>query len=218
MRKLLILLLLSYILLQNASAQKSFEIVPSFGYMITPTINYQRCTGHIDPVFCFSSSFIYHPNPTWNCEIIYSRSKPTSYLYDPDDNRVAAYTNSRIDMERLLAGINYFFSIKEIRPYIGVLFGFTYTQTTETPLTSSYTGFSMAPEAGIDYFFSSLIGIRLNAMLLLTPNVPNNSSYFNVDKIGQGFPGFAVGDPSNANITQWNFSLGIIIRFMKKKK
>ena len=219
MRKAIALFLLLPFMLQTAIAQRSFEILPAFGYVLTPTINYQQCTGHIDPALSFSSSFIYHPNPAWGCEIIYSRSTPTSYLYDPDDDRVAVYTRFPIHIQRLLAGLNYSFSFNGIHPHIGVLFGFTYTETTSEPaLTSSYTSFSLAPQAGVDYYFSSFIGIRLNAAMIFTPNVPNNSAYFNVDKEGNGFPSFAVGNPSNASITQWNFSLGIIIRFMKRKK
>ncbi|HTS45074.1 MAG TPA: outer membrane beta-barrel protein [Puia sp.] len=218
MRKAVALFLLLLFMLQTATAQRSFEILPSFGYVLTPTINYQQCTGHIDPALSFSSSFIYHPNPTWSFELIYSGSYPTSYLYDPDDERVAVYTRSTIDIDRLLAGVNYSFSFNEIHPHIGVLLGFTYTETTQTYLTSSHTGFSLAPQAGVDYYFSSLIGIRLNTALIFTPNVPNNSAYFNVDKEGNGFPSFAIGNPSSAGITQWNFSLGIIIRFMKRKK
>jgi hypothetical protein len=51
-----------------------------------------------------------------------------------------------------------------------------------------------------------------------TPNISNNSAYFDVDSNDDGFPSFAVGNPSTANITQWDISLGIIIRFMKSRK
>jgi hypothetical protein len=46
----------------------------------------------------------------------------------------------------------------------------------------------------------------------------SNSAYYGVDGNGDGFPSFAVGDPSSSTITQWNLGLGLIVRFMRKKK
>ncbi|HMH34054.1 MAG TPA: outer membrane beta-barrel protein [Puia sp.] len=218
MRNLFVLLFLLSILQQNASGQKSFEIIASLGRTYTPSIAYQNCTGHIDPSFTPSISFLYHPHPSWGFEIAYSGSKPNSWLNDPNNNSVSTYTYSTINMQRLLAGINYSPRLKAIHPFIGCLIGFTHTVTTQTPMTASKTGFSWACQGGVAYYFSSVIGLRLDAAFISTPNISNNSAYFNVDKNGAGFPSFAVGDPSEANIVQWNISLGMIVRFMKTKK
>ncbi len=218
MKKVFALLFLLSVLRPGANGQTSFEVLASLDHTNTPSIAYQNCTGHLSPTYTPSISFIYHPHPSWGFEMTCSSLHPTTYLNDPDNNSVKVYTNSVINMQRLLTGINYSVPFNRIHPYIGCLLGFTHTVTTQTPMTATYTSFSWACQAGTDFYFSSLIGMRLNGAIITTPNIPNNSAYFNVDKNGEGFPTFAVGNPSTAGITQWNISLGIIVRLMKKKE
>ena len=99
---------------------------------------------------------------------------------------------------------------------MGCLLGFTSITTTKAYDTNELTAFTWSLQTGADYYFSSLIGARIKLSLIQTPNIPNNSAYFDVGKIGDGFPTFAVGDPSSANINQLNLTLGIIFPFSVK--
>jgi outer membrane protein W len=220
MRKLLALFFMLSIISSNTHAQTSFELLTSFGLTFTPAITYQNCTGHFSQTVTPLISFIYHPHPSWGLELTYSNTHPTTYLNDPADGSVSVYTHSKINVYRLLTGINYSLPFKKIQPYIGCLAGFTHTVTTQTQLNAigTCTSFSWAFQTGVDFYFSSYIGLRLNGVLVNSPNISNNSAWYNVDKNGEGFPTYAVGNPSSANITQWDISLGIIVRFMKNKE
>jgi len=217
MKKIYFFLLSTSILCLKANAQSSFEAIASFGTTITPTIPYHNCTGNISSTFTPTFSFVYHPDPSVGFEINYSKFMPITYLNDPDDNSVAAY-NSQISVERLLAGINFSLPFKKIRPYVGCLLGFTYAAMTEPYYPSTYTNFSWAGQAGVEYFFLPVVGLRLNVAFIKSPNISNYSSYFNVNTKRENFPTYAVGDPSSANIYQWNINLGIIAHFAVGKK
>jgi len=208
-------LLLIIILQSNARGQKGFELIGSLGQTFTSPISYQNAIGHISTTPTGFLSGLYHPNQYCGIELSFSGFSPQSYLDDPADIRVRVYTKSTITVRRLLAGPNFYVPLKRVYLYMGGLLGFSNAVTTQTFYTSSLVSFTWAIQTGVAYYVSKLIGLRLNGSLILTPNVSNNSAYFNVDKDGSGFPSFAIGDPSSANITQWNFSLGIIFRFGK---
>jgi hypothetical protein len=199
-------------------AQKSFEIIPSVGQTFSPSMSFRNCTGEFNSATNFSLSGIYHPDPSWGLELNFTTVSPTTYLNFPADNSVSVYTHSTINIQRLLAGINYSPPIKKLHPYIGFLLGFSQATTSDIWNPGSYTSFSWSIQTGAAYYFSPLIGIRLNGAFIATPNIPNNSAYFNVDGSGDGFPSFALGDPSQANLIQWNINLGIIVRFVKNGK
>ena len=208
----LFLLLIGFFTLEGYS-QSSVELIPSAGTSFADKIIYERCTGHIDPAFVFAFSFIYHPSPVVGLEISYLDENPTTYLSAPDNPSVQVYTRSNILIERLLGGINFSIPGKQFRPYLGCLLGFTYASTADLGNTGIYTGFTWALQTGADYYISSLIGIRFRIAFVQTPNVSNNSAYFDVGKNGEGFPTFAVGDPSSGNIGQVNMGLGLVFHF-----
>ena len=199
-------------------AQKSFELNISVGPTWTTPISYQNCTGRVNPATTISASFLYHPNPAWAFQFSLMSYSPKTYLDAPADGSVAVYTNATIAMRRFLVGINYYFSVKKIRPYIGGLVGFTNATSSQVINASSNTSFSWVFQSGADYYFSDLFGLRLNTALITTVGVSNNSSFFNIDSYGNGFPTYGVGDPSTANMKQWNISLGFIFRFRRHNK
>ncbi len=203
---------------QSGFSQSSIELIPSAGTSFADNITYERCTGRIDPAFLFSLSFIYHPSPTIGLELSFFNENPFTYLSAPDNPSVQVYTSSNIAVQRLLGGVNFSIPVKRFRPYLGSLIGFTYANTPDWINTGEYTGFTWALQTGADYYISSLIGMRLKIALIQTSNVSNNSAYFNVGKNGEGFPAFAVGDPSSANLAQVNVGLGIIFHFHPKTK
>jgi hypothetical protein len=194
-------------------SQSSIELIQSAGTSFTNNITFRRCIGHIDHAFVFSLSFIYHPSPEIGLELSYLNGNPLTYLSAPNDPSVQVYTSSKITVERLLGGVNFSIPGKRFRPYLGCLLGFTEASTANVVNTSVHTGFTWALQAGTDYYISSLIGIRFKIAVIQTPNVSDNSAYFNVGKDGVGFPTFAVGDPSSANLAQLNMGLGIIFHF-----
>lgn len=197
----------------SAYSQSSIELIPSAGTSFADNISYARCTGRIDPAFVFSLSFIYHTSPAVGLELSFFNENPSTYLSAPDDPSVQVYTHSNITVQRLLGGVNYSIPVKKFRPYLGCLLGFTHAYTANLFNTGEYTGFTWALQTGADYYISSLIGMRLKIAWIQTPNVSNNSAYFNVGKNGEGFPSFAVGDPSSAHLAQVNIGLGIIFHF-----
>lgn len=199
-------------------SQSGIELIPSGGVSFGDNISYERCTGHIDPAFAFSLSFIYHPSPRIGLELSYLNENPFTYLSTPDNPSVQVYTSSNIMVQRLMGGVNFSIPDKRIKPFLGCLLGFTYAYTANLLNTGEYTGFTWALQGGADYFFSSLIGVRLKIAWIRTPNVSNNSAYFNVGKNGEGFPTFAVGDPSSASLSQINMGLGIIFHFQPGTK
>jgi hypothetical protein len=199
-------------------SQSSIELIPSAGTSFADNITYERCTGRIDPAFVFSFSFIYHPSPSVGLELSYSNENPFTYLSVPDNPSVQVYTSSNITVQRLLGGINFSIPVKKFRPYLGFLLGLTNASTANLTNTGEYTGFTWALQTGADIYVSSLIGVRLRIAFVQTANVSNNSAYFDVGKNGDGFPTFAVGDPSSANVDQVNMGLGIIFHFHPKTK
>jgi hypothetical protein len=216
MRKVFLLVCILLMLISTIKAQFSFELSPSLGWTSTPIIKYNNCTGNINSTLTEFNSLIFHPNQSWGFELTYSYAKPTSFLNDTIIS-VSVYTRSQITVERLIGGIDYYFSLKKIHPYFGFLFGFNYVTTDHIYLPTSFTSFCWGGQAGVDYYFSSLLGARLNFAVINSPDIPNNSAWFGVNKNGEGFPTYAVGEPSKAEITQWNICLGIIFRFMKNK-
>ena len=198
--------------------QSGIELIPTAGTSFADKITYQRCTGHIDPAFVFSLSFIYHPSSTIGLELSFLDENPFTYLSAPGNPSVQVYTESKISVQRLLGGLNFSFPLNRFRPYLGCLLGFTYVNTANLVNTGEYTGFTWALQTGSDYYITSLIGIRFRIAFVQTPNVSNNSAYFNVGKNGDGFPTFAVGDPSSANVGQINMGLGIIFHFHPRTK
>jgi hypothetical protein len=213
-RKLYFIFFILLLLTTRIEAQFSFEISPSLGCTFTPAINYKNCTGNINSSFTEFNSLIFHANQSWGFALIYNYFKPTTFLNDTISS-VGVYTRSQITVERLLGGVNYYFTIKKVHPYIGGLFGLDYAATTQNYLPTSFTSFCWGGQAGVDYYFSYLLGVRLNGTIINSPGIPNNSAWFNVNKNGEGFPSYAVGNPSTAGIIQMNVSLGIIVRFMK---
>lgn len=198
--------------------QSGIELIPTAGTSFADEITYQRCTGHIDPAFVFSLSFIYHPSSTIGLELSYLNENPFTYLSVPGNPGVQVYTESKISVQRLLGGLNFSFTLNKFRPYLGCLLGFTYVNTANQVNTGEYTSFTWALQTGSDYYITSLIGIRFRIAFVQTPNVSNNSAYFDVGKNGEGFPTFAVGDPSSANVGQINMGLGIIFHFHPRTK
>jgi hypothetical protein len=194
-------------------AQSSIEIIPAAGNTFSNNISYQGCTGHIDPAFQFSFSFIYHPKSLLGLEITYMYENPMTYLDDPGNSSVKAYTISQVNIQRLLTGLNISVPIKRFHPFMGCLLGFTNVTTTKAWDTNELTAFTWSLQTGADYYFSSLIGARIKLSIIQTPNISNNSAYFDVGKLGDGFPSFALGNPSSANINQLNLALGIIFHF-----
>jgi hypothetical protein len=201
-----------------AYSQSSIELIPSAGTSFADNISYERCAGRIDAAFVFSFSFIYHPSPAVGLELSYLNENPFTYLSAPNNPSVQVYTSSNIAVERLLGGVNFFIPVKKLRPYLGCLLGLTNVHTANLVNTGVYSGFTWSLQTGADYYISSLIGVRFKLALIQTPNVSNNSAYFDVGKNGDGFPTFAVSDPSSANLTQVNMGLGIIFHFHPKPK
>jgi Outer membrane protein beta-barrel domain len=216
LRKHAFLFILNCLYVLVTYSQSSIELIPAAGNTFSDNINYQRCTGHIDPAFQFSFSFIYHPNPVFGLELTYTVENPTTYLNDPGNSSVKVYTLSQVNVQRLLTGLNISVPVKRFHPFLGCLLGFSYVTTTKAYDTNDLTEFTWSLQTGADYYFSSFMGVRLKLSMIQTPNISNNSAYFNVGKSGDNFPTFAVGDPSSANITQLNLSLGIIIHFQPK--
>ena len=99
---------------------------------------------------------------------------------------------------------------------LNCILGFTNVTTIKAYDTNELTGFTWSLQAGADYYFSSLIGARIKLSMIQMPNISNNSAYFDVGKNGDGFPTFALCDPSSANITQLNLVIGVIFHFQPK--
>jgi hypothetical protein len=197
-------------------SQSSIELIPAAGNTFSDNINYQRCTGQIDPAFQFAFSFIYHPSPVFGLELTYTVENPTTFLNDPGNPSVKAYTSSQVNVQRLLAGLNISVPVKKFHPFLGCLLGFSYVATTKAYDPNVLTEFTWSLQTGVDYYFSSIVGVRLKLSMIKTPNISNNSAYFDVSKNGEGFPSFAVGDPSSADITQLNIAFGIIVHLHPK--
>gem|GEM_PF-6663160 len=119
--------------------QSGIELIPTAGTSFADEITYQRCTGHIDPAFVFSLSFIYHPSSTIGLELSYLNENPFTYLSVPGNPGVQVYTESKISVQRLLGGLNFSFTLNKFRPYFGCLLGFTYVNTANQVNTGEYT-------------------------------------------------------------------------------
>lgn len=166
-----------------------------------------------------SLGLLYRPDSTFGIEVKFSGlSRPTSYLKNDTSNTVKTYTTSRIVLQRILAGFNYYLPFKGINPFMGVAVGATYAQTTQTAPQSSIINFTWGFQTGATLNIASTVALRLDAYAVFIPNVSNNTSYFDVAADGSGFPSFIVGNPSRATITQWNVSVGLLINLDKRNK
>lgn len=203
----------------TANSQARFQLAISGGPTFTKDIQFRNCNGHINSTITSSVSFLYLPDSTFGIELKYSSlNRPTSYLNYNADNTVKVYTTSRVIFERLLTGFNYYLPIKPIQPFIGLLAGASYIETTETYPNSSLYSFNWGFQAGATVNISKSIALRLDGSLIFIPNVSNKSSYFNLSADGSGFPSFILNDPSKANITQTNINLGLLINLNKRKR
>jgi hypothetical protein len=142
MKKVVVGCFLLTVLPLHTMAQKSFELNISVGPTWTTPISYQNCTGRMNPAATISASFLYHPDPAWAFQFSLMSYSPKTYLDAPADGSVAIYTNATIDMQRFLAGFNYYFSVKKIHPYVGGLVGFTNATSSQVINASSNTSFS----------------------------------------------------------------------------
>lgn len=203
----------------TANSQARFQLAVSGGPTFTKDIQFRNCTGHINTTITNSVSFLYRLDSTFGLELKYSSlNRPTSYLNYDADNIVKVYTTSRIIFQRLLTGINYHFPLKPVQPFIGVLAGASYIETTETYPNSSLYSFNWGLQAGAALNISKSIALRLDGSIIFIPNVSNKSSYFNVSADGSGFPSFILDSPSKANISQTNINLGLLINLDNKKR
>jgi hypothetical protein len=165
-----------------------------------------------------SLAIIYRPRSTFGIELKFSGAHPKSYLNNDTENVVKVYTSSHIVFQRILAGFNYYLPLKNVQPFLGLVAGASYAQTTETAPESSIINFNWGFQSGATLNIAKGMGLRLDASAVFIPNVSNNSSYFNVASDGSGFPSFIIGNPSSATITQWNINLGLLINLGKTNK
>jgi len=217
-RKMILLLQLFVSCHFIATSQSRFELAIDVGPAFTRNIRYQNCTGRIDPAVASSVAFTYKLNSSLGLELKFSNLfSPTSYLKNGSDNVVKAYTISHILLQHLLAGMNYYVPVQRIHPYFGLLAGASYAETKETAPASSIYSFSWGFQVGAMLNLSAATALKVGDCFVITPNVYNNTSYFNVAADGSGFPSFAVGNPSRASILQWDLSIGIVIRLGKTR-
>jgi hypothetical protein len=196
----------------SASGQSPLALSFSVGPTITPKISYSDCTGHITAATSFSLGMIFRPDSAIGIEVKFiSLSNPTSYLKNDKDNTVEAYTRSAIVFDRFLLGFNYYFPLRGIYPFLGIVAGGSHVQTTQTAPQNSITNFNWGLQTGASLKLAKALALRLDACLIFIPNVSDNSTYFGVAADGSGFPSFIIGAPSVAAITQWNINLGIVI-------
>lgn len=199
-------------------SQSSIDLIATGGFSFSDKVNYMGCTGTVDPAFVFSLSFVYHPDRIIGFEVNYLYEQPTTYLDDQHDNSVKIYTSTNVTISRFLGGVNFQLPNKRLRPFAGVLLGVTQVETSDIINTGEYTGFTWSLQGGADLNISSLLAIRAKFSYVQTPNVSNNSAYFGVKGNGDGFPTFALGEPSTANISQINLSLGIVFHIRLKSR
>ena len=123
MSKYSYLILLNCLYVLTTYSQSSIELIPAAGNTFSDNINYQGCTGHIDPAFQFSSSFIYHPNHVFGLELTYTVENPTTYLNDPGNASVKAYTSSSGKCSKAINRIKYIGADQKILSFYGLSFG-----------------------------------------------------------------------------------------------
>lgn len=202
-----------------AIGQSRFQLAISGGPTFTSDIKYKNCTGHINTATTASFALIYRPDPSFGIELKFSSlMHPTSYLNSDTNNIVKIYTTSHIVLQHILAGFNYYLPLKPVQPFIGIAAGASYAQTTETAPQSSIYNFSWGFQTGATLNITKSIALLLEGCAVFTPNVSNNTSYFDVGADGSGFPSFIIGDPSKATITQWNINLGVLINLGKTSR
>jgi len=122
----------------SAISQSNLQVLVSGGPTFTPKIKYNNSAGYISTVVTGSLGLVYRPVSTFGFELKFSDlSHPTSYLKNDTSNTVKIYTTSQIVLQRILAGFNYYLPLKSIKPFLGVITGATYAQTTQTAPQSS---------------------------------------------------------------------------------
>jgi hypothetical protein len=219
MKNIAVLLVLLISLQSSAISQSKFQLLVAGGPTFTSDIKYNNCTGHINTTLTGSLGLIYRPDSTFGIELKFSGLlHPTSYLNNDTDYTVKAYTTSHIVFQRVLAGFNYYLPVKGIQPFLGLIAGASFAQTTAISPESSIYNFNWGFQAGATLNIAKSTALRLDACTVFIPNVYNNSSYFNGAADGTGFPSFIIGDPSKATITQWNINLGLVINLGKTNK
>jgi len=219
MKNITVLLVLLICLQFHAISQSRFQFSVSGGPTFTSNIGYKNSTGHINTAMTGSLAFIYRPDSTFGFEIKFSSLvNPTSYLNNDTSNIVKIYTTSHIVFQRILAGLNYYLPLKGIQPFLGLVTGASYAQTTETAPESSIINFNWGFQTGASLKIAKSMALRLDVCAVFIPNVSNNTSYFNVAANGSGFPSFIIGNPSRATITQLNINLGLLINLSKRNR
>lgn len=199
-------------LLLPFSGQSQLQILVSTGATFTKDIKYNNSTGHINTTTTGSMALVYKLNSSFGIELKYSGyRRPTSYLNSEVDDIVRIYTTSKIIFRRVLTGVNYYIPLKSIQPFLGIVVGASYVETTETGPPSFKVNFNWGLQTGVEFNVSELVALRLDATAIFIPGVSNKSSFFNVAANGSGFPSFIIGNSSKATISQQNINIGILL-------
>ena len=179
MKHIIALLALLICLSLTTKSQSHLQPGVSGGPAFTTNIGYKNCTGNINTSMTGSIAFIYHPDSLFGIELKFSSLlNPTSCLNNDTSNTVKIYTTSHIVFQRILAGFNYYLPLKSIRPFIGLVAGASFAQTTETAPQSSIVSFNLGFQSGATLNIATSIALQSGGcVVLITRSKQGNAGY-----------------------------------------
>ncbi len=187
----------------SASAQTSFELIPTAGYTFGSRTNFYDSYGRIDGGLNFGGSMMFNINRNIGIELLYNHMDTRSGLYDYGSG--AKLAGSDLTLDYYMLGLIHSFEIPNstVHPFIGALLGAA-VFTPGSYNNPSDTKFAMGLQLGTNIYMTPRVGLRLKAQLLSPVDGGGGEFYVSNYGAGGGVSGYS-------DIYQFGFNAGLII-------
>jgi opacity protein-like surface antigen len=206
-RKFFIFAILFACAVPSAFAQGNFEVAPFFGgkccgriVFNSPFVDYDKIKSSGD----FGVLFGYNVWDTFQAEFMWNRQPTTITAHDPSNNTFSFISNTNVDMYQFDILYPFFNSRAKFRPFAAAGMGWTHFGNGNNTIGFS-NRFSYNLGGGVKYYFTQLLGVRLDVRYLATRTTPSQS--VQCDPFGC----FSVQTSNHAK--QGEANLGLIFRF-----
>jgi opacity protein-like surface antigen len=190
-------------------AQSKFEVAPFFGAKYggriifnSPFVDYDKIKSSED----FGVLFGYNIWDTFQAEFMWNRQPTTLSSHSPSSGTFTFAGNTNMDMYQFDLLYPFRSSEAKLRPFVGGGLGWTHFGNGDQILGFS-NRFSYNLGGGVKYFFTQVVGVRMDVRYLATRTTPTQSQECDP------FSGLCFTVETIAHAKQGEANLGLIFRF-----
>jgi len=207
MRRIALLCVIMTSIYSVSSAQTSFELIPTGGYIFPDQVNFTNTYGKLDESVSWGGSMMFNASRNFGIELMYQRIDATTGVYNYNDQLLLE--QKTVGMNYIMAGPVISLGGGAVHPFIGALLGVQDFSPDANNISANnnyfgYTKFAWGADAGTTVYVSPRLGIRLKAQVLSPVDATSGMFYF-----GSGGP--AAYYNSYPTVFQFGFSAGLII-------